>query len=49
MNIWDILVYLLWGLLGIGLIIIAFIVWAIVYVSIDDEEREKEMMREVGS
>ena len=49
MNIWNILVYFLWGLLGIGLIILAFIVWALAYVSIDDEERKREMMREVGS
>ena len=49
MNIWDILVYLLLGLLGIGHILLAFIVWALVYASIDDEEREREIMREVGS
>lgn len=49
MNIWNILVYLLLGLLGIGFIILAFIVWAMAYVSMDDEERERELMREVGS
>ena len=47
MNIWDILVYLLWGLLGIGLIILAFIIWAAYYVGRDLEEREREARMEV--
>ena len=46
MNIWGILVYLLLVLLGIGLIILAFFVWALVYVSMDDEEMERERMRQ---
>ena len=49
MNIWDILMYLLLGLLGIGFIILAFIVWALAYVSMDDEERERELMWGVES
>ena len=46
MNIWGILVYLLLVLLGIGFIILAFFVWALVYVSMDDEEMERERMRQ---
>jgi len=49
MNIWDILVYLLMGLLGMGLLFLAFIIWALVHVSQEDEELARERRMREGT
>jgi len=49
MNIWDILVYLFMGLLGIGFIFLAFIIWALGYVAQEDDELERERLLRDGT